>query len=141
MPESHGCLEGNVLAFDFGLARIGAAIGNTLTGGSRPLEIFSSRTNGQKWGRVQSLIREWEPCALVVGIPLRADGSWQEMTERAERFARQLEGRFHLPVFRVDERFSSVEVEEGMKKIDDAAAAVILEQWFAERQEADGCGM
>ncbi len=127
--------EGTVLAFDFGLARIGAAVGNTLTGTGRPLEIFSSRTNLEKWAGVQSLIRDWEPCALVVGIPLRTDGSRQEMTDRAERFARQLEGRFRLPVFRVDERYSSVEVEDGMKKIDDAAAAVILEQWFAEREK------
>ena len=124
--------SGTLLAFDFGLARIGAAAGNTVSGTATPLEIFSGRTNEAKWAGVSRLIKEWAPDALVVGVPLQPDGAEQEMTRRAERFARQLEGRYGLPVYRVDERYSSVEVERGRDKIDDESAAVILQQWLEE---------
>ena len=122
--------DGTVLAFDFGLARTGAAVGNTLTRTARPLEIFPSRTNDEKWKAVTRLIHQWEPVALVVGVPLRTDGSEQEMTRRAQRFARQLGGRYGLPVFGVDERYSSVAFEEGRGRVDDQSAAALLEQWF-----------
>ena len=124
--------SGTLLAFDFGLARIGAAVGNTVSGTAEPVEIFSGRTNEAKWSGVSRLIKEWLPNALVVGIPLHPDGAEQEMTRRAERFARQLEGRYGLSVYRVDERYSSVEVERGREKIDDQSAAVILQQWLDE---------
>ncbi|MDL2058973.1 Holliday junction resolvase RuvX [Mesosutterella sp. AGMB02718] len=132
MPEQCPALPATVLAFDFGLARIGSAVGNTFTATVQPLKILSARTNAEKWPAVTRLIEEWQPDALVVGVPLKTDGSRQEMTLRAERFARQLEGRYRLPVYRVDERYSSVEVEHGREKIDDMSAAVILQQWFGE---------
>ena len=125
-------VSGTVVSFDFGLARIGAAVGNTLSRSARPLRILPGRTNEEKWRGVSAVLSEWEPAAIVVGVPLRSDGSRQEMTDRAERFARQLEGRYGLPVYPVDERFSSVEVERAREKIDDESAAVILEQWLEE---------
>lgn len=87
-------LSGTIVAFDFGLARIGAAVGNTLSRSARPVRIFPARTNADKWGGVEAILREWEPVAVVVGVPLRSGGERQELTDRAERFSRQIEGRF-----------------------------------------------
>ncbi len=131
-------LTGNVLAFDFGLARIGIALGNTLTQGARPLTIIEAKTNASKWDGVQKVLEAWAPVALIVGVPRHPDGAAHEMTQRALRFARQLAGRTGLPLYTVDERYSSVLVEEGMKKIDDASAAVILQQWFDEGSPENG---
>lgn len=123
---------GNVLAFDFGLARIGVALGNTLTQGARPLTIIEAKTNASKWDGVQRVLDAWSPDLLIVGVPRHPDGAAHEMTRLALRFARQLIGRTGIPLYTVDERYSSVIVQEGMKKIDDASAAVILQQWFDE---------
>ena len=111
---------GTVLAFDFGLARTGVAVGNTVTRTAEPLVIL------------EALMSEWKPKFLVVGVPRLGDGNPSTLTARCERFARQLGGRYHLRVFTVDERFSSVEVAQGRDHIDDRAAAVILEQFFHE---------
>ncbi|MCX8114526.1 MAG: Holliday junction resolvase RuvX [Burkholderiaceae bacterium] len=118
-----------VLAFDFGARRIGVAIGNTLTRQARPLAIVDAEGDA-RWARIAALIAEWQPARLVVGIPRHPDGAAHEMTVRCERFARQLEGRYRLPVERVDERYSSAVVEGGR---DDEAAAVILQQYLDER--------
>lgn len=118
-----------VLAFDFGARRIGVAIGNTLTREARPLAIVDAEGDA-RWARIAALIAEWQPARLVVGIPRHPDGAAHEMTARCERFARQLEGRYRLPVERVDERYSSAVVEGGR---DDEAAAVILQQYLDER--------
>jgi putative Holliday junction resolvase len=118
-----------VLAFDFGARRIGVAIGNTLTREARPLAIVGAEGDA-RWARIAALIAEWQPARLVVGIPRHPDGAAHEMTARCERFARQLEGRYRLPVERVDERYSSAVVEGGR---DDEAAAVILQQYLDER--------
>jgi putative Holliday junction resolvase len=115
-----------VLAFDFGARRIGVAIGNTLTREARPLAIVDAEGDA-RWARIAALIAEWQPARLVVGIPRHPDGAAHEMTARCERFARQLEGRYRLPVERVDERYSSAVVEGGR---DDEAAAVILQQYL-----------
>ncbi len=123
---------GNVLAFDFGLARIGVALGNTVTQGARPLAIIEAKTNVAKWEGIQKELDAWVPAILIVGVPRHPDSTAHEMTQRALRFARQLAGRTGLPLYTVDERYSSVLVEEGTKKIDDASAAVILQQWFDE---------
>lgn len=130
-------LEGTILGFDFGTKRIGVAVAETVTRSARPLTIVVGASNEAKWESIASLMLEWDPAALVVGIPRHTDGTPHEMTQRATKFARQLEGRFHKPVYVVDERYSSVDVESEMGKkegiaIDDAAAAVILEQWFNE---------
>lgn len=118
-----------VLAFDFGARRIGVAIGNSLTREARPLTTIAAVENDVRWNAVEAVIEQWLPTQLVVGVPRYPDGAANPMTARCERFARQLEGRFGLPVARVDERYSSAVVERA-DDIDAAAAAVILQQWF-----------
>lgn len=120
--------DGVVLAFDFGLRRIGVAIGNGVTRAARPLTIIDAE-GGARWTQIAALIDEWQPARLVVGIPCHPDGTSHQMTNRCERFARQLAGRFNLRVALVDERYSSAVVEGGA---DDEAAAVLLRQWFEE---------
>jgi putative Holliday junction resolvase len=121
-----------VLAFDFGLKRIGVAVGEPELGTAHPLPAIAA----PGFDRIGKLVAEWRPAQLVVGLPVAEQGE-HALAKRVERFARQLEGRFHLPVARVDERFSSVEAESllrGVKKkaIDSVAAQLILEQYFHE---------
>jgi putative Holliday junction resolvase len=121
--------RGTILAFDFGLKRIGVAVGEPELGTAHPLPAVSG------FLQVQRLVEEWKPAALVVGLPTSAAGEPHKMTRQAEDFARRLERRFKLPVARVDERFTSVEAEHrlrGLKKkaIDSVAAQLILEQYF-----------
>ena len=125
-------VEGVIVGFDFGLKRLGVAIGNTLTKEARPLQIIDSRTNQSRWTGIEKVLKEWNPSALVVGVPRHPDGTAHEMTARCERFARQLEGRFHLPVYPVDERYSSAVVDSEADFIDDEAACIILQQFFDE---------
>lgn len=124
--------EGVVLCFDFGLARTGVAMGNTLTRIAKPLEILPSETNEVRWSGVQRLVQEWDPVFFVVGVPRHGDGTNSTLTARCERFARQLQGRYRRRTYLVDERYSSVAVEDGSGRIDDQAAAVILQQFFDE---------
>jgi putative Holliday junction resolvase len=124
-----------ILAFDFGTRRIGVALGNTLTRQARPLATIAVNDPQERWRRIGALVDEWKPDRLVVGIARHADGTPHEMTERCERFARQLEGRLRLPVARVDERYSSA-VVAGASAIDAHAAAVILQQWLEEAAAA-----
>ena len=121
-------IDGVVLGFDFGTRRIGVAIGNRLTRHARPLTTIDSRDDA-RWQALAALIDEWQPAELAVGIPRHPDDTPHEMTARSERFARQLEGRYRLPVARVDERYSSAVVEHEAN-VDAAAAAVILQQWL-----------
>lgn len=120
--------DGIVLGFDFGLRRVGVAVGNGITRHAQPLAVIAD-PGDVRWRRIAELIASWQPAQLVVGIARHPDGAPHEMTTRCERFARQLAGRFGLPVARVDERYSSAVVPGGH---DDAAAAVILQQWFEE---------
>ena len=118
------------LAFDFGEKRVGVATGNDFTKTAEALTTISYHNKDQLFEKIQALIKEWQPKALVVGIPTHPDGNAHEMTAKAQRFANQLQGRFNLPVHRVDERYTSVSVENG----DDALAAqLILEQYFSEQ--------
>jgi putative Holliday junction resolvase len=132
-----------LLAFDFGVRRIGVALGNTLTGTARALEVFDSTPELQRFTHIEGLIRAWQPQRLVVGLPLNEDGTESDTTRRAQRFCNQLRGRFSLPVETVDERFSSREAQaiiEGRaqsmprsrrpREDDAVAAAVILEQYL-----------
>lgn len=135
--------EGTVLAFDFGTKRIGVAVGENLVGSARPLTTIEGEANDSRFAAIGKLIAEWHPVCLVVGLPLALDGTEHEMTARCQRFAHQLEGRFHLPVERVDERLSSVEAEAGMRggkpgkaAIDAEAARIILQDWFAHARTA-----
>lgn len=126
-------VEGTVLGFDFGEKRIGVAVGVTLTASVRPLCIIDAAEGRQaKWDAVKRLIQEWDPVALVVGFPTRRDGSEEPATRMALNFARRLFGRFGVPVYMTDERFSSVVVDDGTGAFDDKSAAVILQQWFDE---------
>jgi putative Holliday junction resolvase len=118
-----------IFGFDFGARRIGVAVGNRVTRRARPMAVIDA-TGERRWQRIGELIASWQPAHLVVGIARSAEGAAHELTARCERFARQLEGRFRLPVARVDERYSSVVVGGGR---DDEAAAVILQQWFDEQ--------
>lgn len=122
-------IDAIALAFDFGTRRIGVAIGNSLTREARALTAIDAADSALRWSALGALIEEWQPAQLVVGIPRHPDGTAHEMTERCERFARQLEGRYRLPVARVDERYSSA-VAERAGDVDAAAAAIILQQWF-----------
>jgi len=120
-----------VLGFDFGTRRVGVAVGNGVTRRARPLALIDD-AGEVRWRRIAELIAAWQPARLVVGIARHPDGTPHELTERCERFARQLEGRFRLPLARVDERYSSVATTDGR---DDEAAAVILQQWFDEAND------
>lgn len=123
-----------MLAFDFGTRRIGVAIANTLTRVAQPLETVQAQTVAQRWAGVKRCIEGWAPAQLVVGIPCYPDGTAHEMTARAQKFARQLHGRFGLPVACVDERYSSAVVQDA-DDVDAAAAAVILQQWLEEQDK------
>ncbi len=118
------------LAFDFGEKRVGVATGNDFTKTAEALTTISYNNKDQLFEKIQVLIKEWQPKALVVGIPTHPDGNAHEMTAKAQRFANQLQGRFNLPVHRVDERYTSVSVENGN---DAMAAQLILEQYFSEQ--------
>ena len=128
-----------VLGFDFGEKRIGVASGQSITCSSNPVTTLTSLNNKPDWAAIQSLISEWKPDALIVGLPFYLDGSKSEMTERAEKFSRQLEGRFHLPVYTHNEALSSFEAEQFLQSkkkqhnkqdIDKIAAAIIVQSWL-----------
>ncbi len=129
--------DGTVLAFDFGTKRIGVAIGEPMLGRARALTTIEGEANGKRFAAITKLIEDWQPARLVVGLPLSLDGEPHEMTARCQRFAHQLEGRYQLPVERVDERLTSVEAEAalrgsrgGKSAIDAEAARIILQDWF-----------
>ena len=118
------------LAFDFGLKRTGVAVGNRLLRSAQPQATIKAEGDA-RFALVQARIEEWRPDALVVGVPFHPDGASHENTTRARKFARQLQGRFGLPVFEVDERYSTTEaLASGAKDADAAAACIILEQFL-----------
>jgi putative holliday junction resolvase len=118
------------LAFDFGARRTGVAVGNRISRSAQALKTLHAQGDAL-WPQVQACLQEWQPDALVVGVPLHPDGAAHEMTARAKKFARQLQGRFQKPVFEVDERYSSVQAEsDGARDVDSAAACIILEQFL-----------
>ena len=120
-----------VLGFDFGIKRIGIAMGNTLTGHAQPLAVVKAIDNAARFAQIGDLIAQWNPARLVVGEPRHPDGAEHEMTLRCRRFANQLHGRFSLPVELVDERYSSAVIPAKRGEIIDAkAAAIILQQYF-----------
>lgn len=120
-----------VLGFDFGVKRIGIAMGNTLTGQAQPLTIIDAIDNATRFKVIGELIEQWRPARLVVGEPRHPDGAEHDMTLRSRRFANQLNGRFNLPVELVDERYSSAVISSRRgERIDARAAAIILQQYF-----------
>jgi putative Holliday junction resolvase len=146
MPESSR--PKIVLAFDFGLRRIGVACGDTLTRSASALEPVPADSRGPRWQAIAALIRDWLPDLAVVGLPYNVDGSDSEQSLAARRFAAELARRFALEVAMVDERYSSLEAEARLKSaresgllrrryaksdVDAVAACVILERWFSEK--------
>lgn len=139
MPEP---AQGTILAFDFGERRIGVAVGESLLGVAHPLTTIASERPAARFEAIAALVAEWRPVALVVGLPLHMDDTEHEMTVRARRFARQLAGRFRLPVEMVDERLTTHEAvsllhEAGVNSRrqkpvrDQVAAQQILQAFFA----------
>ena len=118
------------LAFDYGMKRTGAAYGTRMLGTARPLPTINAEGKA-RFVPMEQLISQWQPDALVIGVPFHPDGAPHENTANALRFARQLRGRFGLPVFEVDERYSTTEAHaQGARDADAAAAAIILEQFL-----------
>ncbi|HEV8315732.1 MAG TPA: Holliday junction resolvase RuvX [Burkholderiaceae bacterium] len=118
------------LAFDFGTKRVGVASGNSLTRSATPLATIAA-TGDARFAAIGKLIAQWQPDALVVGVPFHPDGAPHDNTRRAQAFARQLHGRFRLPVHEVDERYTTTEaLSRGASDIDAASAALILEQFL-----------
>lgn len=138
-------MKGAVLAFDFGLKRIGVAVGDWETRLAHPLETIAGEANAPRFERIGALIGEWRPVGLVVGLPLSMDGEAHEMTQRCRRFAHQLHGRYGLPVALVDERLTSVSAESrldeagvhGRKRkaaLDSLAAQEILQDYMSRHE-------
>lgn len=133
--------QGSALAFDFGETRIGVAQGNTEIGIAHPLATITGNSNEDKFAAIGKLIAQWQPQFLVVGVPTHADGSEHDLTRLAKTFGHRLNGRFRLPVYWVDERFSSVYAEELLRQaqvfgkkqkavLDQVAAQAILQTCF-----------
>ena len=126
-----------ILAFDYGTRRIGVAVGNTETRVSQALKTITVTSTDGLFQEIDSLLKEWQPDQLVVGLPTHPDGAEHEMTQKARRFGNQLQGRFNLPMVWVDERYTSAVLEGDPQmhdNLDAHSAALILEQYFAEHK-------
>ncbi|MES1981341.1 MAG: Holliday junction resolvase RuvX [Pseudomonadota bacterium] len=141
MPE--GAPHGTFLAFDFGIKRIGVAVGNSISRTAQPLTTLHGEQNEQRFASIQTLIQEWQPAALIVGLPSNDDGTPHELTRLCRRFAQRLKGRFKLPVILVDERYTSAAASSQLAEIgirgirqkpllDQVAAQQILQAYFEE---------
>ncbi len=129
-PATASSAPRSFLAFDFGTRRVGVAVGNSLLRQAQALKTIAAEGD-VRFAAIQALVTEWRPDALVVGIPTHPDGAPHDNTRRAQRFARQLHGRYHLPVHEVDERYSTTEaLSEGARDVDAASARVILDQYL-----------
>ncbi len=126
---------GTFLAFDFGTRRIGIAVGNTISASANPLETIDDEKNDNRFARIGALIAEWQPAALVVGLPCNEDGSPHEMTALARRFANRLKGRFNLPTILVDERYTSLAAAERLDEagIHGRKQKALLDQYAAQQ--------
>ena len=131
----------SIIALDFGLRNIGVAVGNSLSGTAQPLTIISAKDGVPDWPALTALTNEWQPHRIIVGHPLNMDGSASELSQRATKFARQVEGRLGRPVTLVDERLSSREAKTmallrghkgdfAAEPVDAEAAAIILTTWL-----------
>lgn len=134
-----------LLGFDFGMKRIGVAVGQTITQSARPLVTLQAHQGVPQWEILNKLIKTWQPDALVVGIPLNMDGTDQPLTQAAQEFSDALKQRYQLPVYGVDERLSTKDARErlfnqgGYKalqggQVDSVAAQLILQNWLMEHQ-------
>ncbi len=138
---------GSILAFDFGSKRIGVAVGETRTRIAHPLATIAGESSESRFAAIKTLVDEWRPFRLVVGLPLHADGAPHETTARAQRFGRQLEGRFGIPVTLFDERFTTQAARSALsegrvrtrdrKSVRDRIAAQIILQAYLDQAPAD----
>ena len=139
MPGMHD----TIVAFDFGLRRIGVAVGQQVTGSANPLGVIRNSEAGPDWRAIDALLNEWQPDRLIVGMPSHTDGSRSEIANHVDEFLGEL-GRFERPIDTVVERYTSIEAEEMLKSeramglrgrirkemIDSAAAVLIAERWL-----------
>lgn len=134
-----------VFAFDFGMKRIGVAIGQSLTQQARPLATLQAKAGVPAWEALDKLMKQWKPDAMVIGVPLNMDGTEQPMTSHARAFGEALHLRYHLPIHEMDERLTTKEAREqlfqegGYKalqsgRVDQVAAVLILENWFSSQK-------
>ena len=129
-----------LLCFYYGEKRIGTAVGQTITSTATALETIKVINTKPDWGIINRLISEWKPVILIVGHPFTLDGTRQKMTAAAERFSRQLKGRFKIPVELIEEQLSSYEARRELKstrELDPVAARLILETWLRENIDND----
>jgi len=137
-----------LMGFDFGRRRIGVAVLQTLTGQARPLKTLGAVVGKPDWRSIHALIAEWTPVALVVGLPVNADGTEHDVTRSARRFGNRLGNDSRLPVYWIDERLSSHEAAQRLSQrtghkprsdqpLDAEAASVILETWLTEQGSAE----
>jgi len=145
-PDSRHAIPETILAFDFGLRRIGVAVGQSVTASASPLGVVANSDNGPDFDAISTMIDEWRPSRLIVGLPMQADGQPGEMQAQVEDFIRDL-WRFQIKVDTVDERYTSIEAEEALKNarasgtrgriskeaIDSAAAVFIAERFLTGR--------
>jgi putative Holliday junction resolvase len=145
-----------LLGFDYGLKRIGVAVGQELTGTATALVTIRATDGKPDWDAITRLIKQWQPDELIIGLPLNMDGTFHELTYKAQRFGNQLHGRYNLPAHFMDERLSSLEAERQLKSqfqvpakkggrqkihkgqaedIDKQAAKVILESWLNQQRK------
>jgi putative Holliday junction resolvase len=129
-PSSLPTTPRTFLAFDYGTRRVGVAVGNSLSCSARPLTSIAAE-GAARFEAIARLVGQWQPDALVVGVPFHPDGAPNDNTARARRFARQLHGRHRLPVHEVDERYTTTEaLAHGAGDVDAASAAIILQQFL-----------
>lgn len=134
----------NVLGFDFGMKRIGVAIGQTITQTANPVDIIKAKDGIPAWSDIDKLIQDWSIDAIVIGIPYNMDGTEQDTTHAARKFAHRLEDRYRVPMFCVDERLTTVEAKRTLRQskplksrqLDSYAAKLILESWLTEHSKA-----
>ncbi len=142
MPE---LANGSVLGFDFGLKRIGVAVGDLEIGLAHPLETIHGEGNAERFTRIAELIAQWHPVLAVVGIPGHDDGREHVLAADCQRFARRLHGRFGMRVLGMDERYSSTAASQSLNEngvrgrrqklmLDQVAAQHILQQYFDESE-------
>ncbi|WP_122430256.1 Holliday junction resolvase RuvX [Pseudomonas viridiflava] len=136
-----------LLGFDFGTKQIGVAVGQAITGQARELCTLKAQNGIPDWEKVQAIIKEWQPDAIVVGLPLNMDGTRSNMSDLAEKFSRKLNGRFGVAVYTHDERLTTFEAKgermaRGGQKgsyrdnpVDAIAAALLLQGWLDEHPE------
>lgn len=140
-PDSLQAIQ-TLVAFDYGLRHIGTAVGQRMIGSSNPAGTISARDGVPDWQAIEKLLKEWQPDLLLVGLPLNMDGTESPMSARAQKFSRQLAGRFGLAVELVDERLTSFAAKQhrrenqqstdfGRDTVDQEAACIILQDYYS----------